>query len=115
MKVFKSVEVAMTRVYKSQAMAAVYEMMEGFYESGAIDKQTMREFDEACLTTVEMLSPAEIRDIREREHISQPVFARYLNVSKGLVSDWERGVKKPGGPALRLLTLVKKKGLQAIS
>lgn len=33
-----------------------------------------------------------------RKHISQPVFARYLNVSKNLVSDWKRGVKKPGGP-----------------
>lgn len=31
------------------------------------------------------------------QQFSQPVFARYLNVSKNLVSDWERGVKKPGG------------------
>lgn len=105
----------MTKTYKSEAFAAVHEMMEGFHESGAIDKQTMREFDEACLTSVDALAPEEIRAIREREHISQPVFARYLNVSKGLVSDWERGVRKPGGPALRLLTVVQKKGLQAIS
>ncbi|WP_234792444.1 helix-turn-helix domain-containing protein [Sphingobium yanoikuyae] len=96
-------------------MAAVHEMMEGFYQSGAIDKQTMREFDDACLTAVEPMPPEEIRAIREREHLSQPVFARYLNVSKGLVSDWERGVKKPGGPALRLLTVIQKKGVQAIA
>ncbi len=105
----------MTKTYKSEAMAAVHEMMEGFHQSGAIDKQTMREFDVACLMAVEPLAPEEIRAIREREHLSQPVFARYLNVSKGLVSDWERGVKKPGGPALRLLTVVQKKGLQAIA
>lgn len=49
------------------------------------------------------------------ESISQPVFARYLNVSKGLVSDWERGVKRPSGPALRLLTVVRNKCLQAIA
>ncbi len=61
------------------------------------------------------LAPEEIRAIREREHISQPVFARYLNVSKNMVSDWERGVKKPGGPALRLLTIVQKKGRDAIA
>ncbi len=61
--------------------------MEGFYETGAIDRQTMREFDVGCLTTLESLTPDEIRTIRERESISQPVFARYLNVSKGLVSD----------------------------
>ena len=105
----------MTKTYKNEAMAAVHEMMEGFHHSGAINKQTMREFDEACLTAAAPLAPAEIRAIREREHLSQPVFARYLNVSKNLVSDWERGVKKPGGPALRLLTVVQKKGLQAIA
>ncbi|WP_320203642.1 helix-turn-helix domain-containing protein [Agrobacterium rosae] len=105
----------MSKSYKSEAMAAIHEMMEGFHESGAIDKQTMREFDDACLTSVQALTPEEIRSIRESENISQPVFARYLNVSKGLVSDWERGVKKPGGPALRLLTVVQKKGLRAIS
>ena len=105
----------MTKAYKSEAMAAIHEMMEGFHQSGAIDKQTMREFDAACLTTIQALTPEEIRAIREREHLSQPVFARYLNVSKGLVSDWERGVKKPGGPALRLLTVVQKRGVDAIA
>lgn len=76
----------MVKVYKSGALAAIHEMMEGFHQCGAIDKQTMREFDDGCLTAVEALDPQEVRSIREREHISQPVFARYLNVSKGLVS-----------------------------
>ena len=75
----------MTRHYKDDAMAAVHGMMEGFHRSGAIDKQTMREFDEACLTAADPLAPEEIRALREREHLSQPVFARYLNVSKNLV------------------------------
>ncbi|WP_372825866.1 helix-turn-helix domain-containing protein [Polaromonas sp.] len=105
----------MVRKYRSDAFAAIHEMMEGLQEIGAIDKQTMREFDEACLTPVHVLAPEEIKQIRQREHISQPVFARYLNVSKNLVSDWERGVKKPGGPALRLLTVIQKKGLEAIA
>jgi putative transcriptional regulator len=105
----------MSKKYRSEAFAAIHEMMEGLHEVGAVDKQTMREFDEACLTPVHALAPEEIREIRAREHISQPVFARYLNVSKNLVSDWERGVKKPGGPALRLLTVIQKKGLAAIA
>lgn len=75
----------------------------------------MREFDAACLTPVQLLSAAQIKSLRLREHISQPVFAHYLNVSKNLVSDWERGVKKPGGPALRLLTVIQAKGLEAIA
>jgi len=105
----------MAKVYKSEAMAAVHGLMEGFHQSGAIDKQTLREFDEACLTPAKTLSPGEIRAIREQEAVSQPVFARYLNVSKNLVSEWERGAKRPGGPALRLLTVVKKNGLKAIA
>jgi hypothetical protein len=35
----------MSKACKSEAMAAIHEMMEGFHEPGAIDKQTMREFD----------------------------------------------------------------------
>lgn len=105
----------MTKKYRSDAFAAIHETMEALHEAGAVTKQTMREFDAACLTPVEVLSPEEIRLLRQREHLSQPVFARYLNVSKNLVSDWERGVKKPGGPALRLLTVIQKKGLLAIA
>jgi putative transcriptional regulator len=105
----------MAKQYRSDAMASIHETMEALEEVGAIDKQTMREFDDACLTPVEPLSPEAIRALREREHLSQPVFARYLNVSKNLVSDWERGVKRPGGPALRLLTVIEKKGIQAIA
>lgn len=105
----------MTKKYRSEAFAAMHETMEALYEVGAVDKQTMREFDHACLTPISVLKPEEIKEIRDREHVSQPVFARYLNVSKNLVSDWERGIKKPGGAALRLLTIVQKKGLVGIS
>jgi len=101
--------------YRSKAYAAIHETMEALHEAGAIDKQTMREFDETCVTPVLPMPPERIRALREREHLSQPVFALYLNVSKNLVSDWERGVKKPGGPALRLLTVVEKNGIQAIA
>ena len=56
-----------------------------------------------------------IKAIREAEHVSQPVFARYLNVSKNLVSHCERGAKKPGGPALRLLSIIQRNGLDAVA
>ena len=105
----------MAKRYRSNALAAVHETMEALHDIGAVDKQTMREFDDSCLTPVEILSPDDIKSLRLREHLSQPVFARYLNVSRNLVSDWERGVKRPGGPALRLLTVIQKKGLRAIA
>ena len=72
----------------------------------ASDKKTLREFDESCLSKPHEFSPEEIGAIRERENVSQAVFARYLNVTKNLVSDWDRGVKRPGGPAMVLLALV---------
>ncbi|MFQ5561469.1 MAG: helix-turn-helix domain-containing protein [Nitrospinota bacterium] len=101
--------------YKSDAFAAVHETMDALHQIGAIDKKTMRSFDKACLETLTEIKPGAIRDLRERENVSQPIFATYLNVSKNLVSDWERGVKKPGGPALRLLNVVQKHGLDALA
>ena len=101
--------------YKSEAFAAIHETMDSLRQIGAIDKTTMRDFDTACLETVSEIAPKAIRELRTREHVSQPVFAMYLNVSKNLVSDWERGVKKPGGPALRLLNIVQKHGLSALT
>lgn len=104
-----------TRSYKSEAFAAIHETAEALRDVGAIGKHTMRDFDAACLAPVQALAPEEIRAIRERERVSQPIFARYMNVSKNLVSDWERGAKRPGGPALRLLAIVREHGLRAIA
>ena len=103
------------KTYKSEAMAAIHETMSGLYEAGMVPKSTMREFDELCLTPVEPLSPQEIKAIREGVQASQAVFARHLNVSTGVVSQWERGEKSPRGASLKLLTLVKKKGLECIA
>lgn len=104
-----------TKTYKSDAFAAIHETMSGMYDAGVIDKKTMRQFDEACLTPVHEFSATEIKALREREEVSQTVFALYMNVSKDSVSQWERGLKKPAGPTLKLLSLIKQKGLSAIA
>ena len=96
-------------------MASIHETAEGLHAAGVMDKQTMRKFDEACLTPVLPLTAEEIRALREREGASQAVFARYLNVSTGLVSQWERGEKRPQGTSLKLLSLVAKHGLAAVA
>jgi putative transcriptional regulator len=44
-----------------------------------------------------------IRAIRNRLNLSQPVFAGLLNVSDASVKAWERGVRAPEGPTMRLL------------
>ena len=68
-------------------------------------KRTMKAFDETCLTPVEDMPPEKIRAHRFRDNASQAVFARHLNVTAGLVSQWERGEKRPGGASRNLLTL----------
>lgn len=105
----------MTKKYKSSALAALHESMQGLHDMGRVDTTTMRTFDASCLTPVELMTPDEIIAIRSKEGVSQNVFAHYLNVSVGSVSKWERGEKRPGGSALKLLALVKSKGLQAIA
>ena len=105
----------MSKKYRSDAMAAIHETMQALRDVGAIDKKTMRGFDVACLTPIRPLKPKQIKAIRERERVSQSVFANYLNVTSSLVSKWERGEKRPSGPSLKLLSIVKSKGLDAIA
>jgi putative transcriptional regulator len=83
------------KTYKSDALAAIHETV--------------------CLTPIEDFTGNDIRALREREQVSQDVFARYLNVSKGMVSKWECDKKQPTGSSKKLLSLVKKKGLSAIA
>lgn len=101
--------------FKSDAFEAIHSAVTGMYEAGTIDKQTMRTFDETCLSIPTELSPDDIKALREDNHVSQPVFARYLNTSESTVQKWETGAKRPSGPALKLLDIVRKHGLQVLS
>jgi putative transcriptional regulator len=104
----------MKRSYRDPLMASLHKTMEDCHVAGAISKTTMREFDTLCLTPLIEVAPEAIRALRDSEEISQTVLARHLNVTPGLVSQWERGEKKPSGPSLKLLSLIKHKGLDAI-
>lgn len=106
---------ATRKKYKSEAFEAIHSAVEGMYDAGTINKQTMRTFDEACLTVPVDFSPAEIKSLREENRLSQPVFARYINTSESTVQKWESGAKRPSGPALKLLDIVRKHGLQVLS
>ena len=105
----------MARQYGSDVLASVHETALGMADAGVMSKRTLKDFDEMCLTPVEEMAPGDIRALRLRENASQAVFARHLNVTTGLVSQWERGEKRPRGPSLKLLTLVAKNGLGAVA
>ncbi len=105
---------ATKRKFKSAAFEAIHSSATALHKVGAIDKTTMKGFDDSCLTALPTLKPAQIKDLRLRHRVSQPVFARYLNTSESTVEKWETGAKQPSGMALKLLFVVEKHGLEAL-
>jgi putative transcriptional regulator len=101
--------------FKSGLSEAIHSSASALYRVGAIDKATMRQFDESCLSVPTAMAPRRIKRIRESQHVSQPVFARYLNTSESTVEKWESGVKRPSGMALKLLDIVEKHGLKMLA
>src|ERR1700688_1838248 len=106
---------ATKRKFKSEAFEAIHSSASALQKVGATDKATMRRFDEASLAVPVKLKPAQIKQLRERNHVSQPVFARYLNTSESTVEKWETGAKRPSGMALKLLAIIDKHGLQVLT
>jgi putative transcriptional regulator len=101
--------------FKSDAFEAIYASARALHKVGTIDKATMRDFDIACLSSPKPFAPNQIKQLRESHHVSQPVFARYLNTSESTVEKWETGAKRPSGMALKLLTIVQKHGLHVLT
>jgi putative transcriptional regulator len=102
-------------VKKSRLLSEMRETARGLARVGAMDKQTLKQFDSLTLPTVRDLSAKEIRAIRARARVSQAVFAAMLNTSVSTVQKWEIGEKRPSGPSLKLLDLILRKGVEALS
>ncbi|NQV85441.1 MAG: DNA-binding transcriptional regulator [Rhodospirillales bacterium] len=105
----------MSRKTSSPILDAIHETAKGLHDAEVMSEMTMREFDVLCLPPVKEYTSAEIKRIRVRQHVSQPVFAAYLNVTKSTVAQWEQGDKTPRGASLKLLELVDRKGLVALA
>lgn len=97
---------------KSKILESIYESAKGMHEIGVMDALTMRKFESLCKNPVHELSPQEIKQIRLKAKVSQPVFAWYLNVKPTTVKKWETGENSPSGPALKLLNVVERRGLE---
>ena len=101
--------------FKSDAFAAIHASASALQKVGAIELTTMRKVDASCLAKPVTLAPKQIKGIRLRAHVSQTVFARYLNTSESTVQKWESGSKQPSGMALKLLAVVQKHGLDVLA
>ena len=101
--------------FKTDAFAAIHSSAGALHKINAISKTTMRDFDTACLAAPAEIKPQQIKKIRELNHVSQPIFARYLNTTESTVQKWEAGAKRPSGTALKLLSVVQKHGLEVLA
>jgi putative transcriptional regulator len=103
----------------SRLARALVETAEGMHKAGlldraAYDKITMRHLGPQGRPKVAPVTAAQIRAMRERANMSQAVFAGHLNITPGYLSQLERGAKHPTGAALALLSVIKRKGIDAI-
>lgn len=99
----------------SNILDAVIETAHDLHEAGAMDDVTMREFDALKLPPIKQYTAVQIKRIRKKNKVSQPVFAAYLNTSPSTVRQWEQDKKHPRGTALKLINLVEKQGIEALA
>lgn len=102
------------RKHRSDAFEAIHSAAAGLLAIGAIDKQTMREFDASCLVEPD-LKAADVRRIRKSVKVSQDVFARYLGTTKSTVQKWETAANTPNPFAQRLMHIIEKHGLDILA
>ena len=86
----------------------------GLMDAATHTKITLRHLGDKADVMAEPMTGDQIRKLREQAHLSQAVFARCLNLTVGYVSQLERGTKRPSGPALVLLNVIRRKGIEAI-
>lgn len=92
----------------------VLDSAKSLYDAELIDATTMREFEALNSKPVKKLTPAQIKKLRIHHKVSQQVLASLLNVSKSSVKQWEMGERHPSGPALKLLNLIERNGIESI-
>jgi putative transcriptional regulator len=110
---------ATKRKQPSRLTKALLETADDMRRAGIMDemthaKITLRHLGDKANAVTEPITGEDIRKLREEAHMSQAVFARYLNLTVGYVSQLERGAKRPTGPALVLLNIIRRKGIEAI-
>ncbi len=99
---------------KSALLEAVHETANDLHRMGLIDQRKMRRYEALCLDQIPEYDAKKIRQLRDRYHLSQSVLATVLNTSVSTVKQWEIGDKHPSGPSQKLLSILERKGLEAL-
>lgn len=103
----------------SKFAEAILETAEDMHRIGVMndatyERITVRHLGAKPLHTAKPIKAIEIKKLRQSANLSQAAFARYLNLTPGYISQLERGAKQPKGPALALLNVIRRKGVEAI-
>lgn len=103
----------------SNLTAALLETADDLHDGGLMSddtyrKITVRHMGPEAPPTAVPISAQEIRTVREEAHLSQAALAKYLNLTTGYISQLERGTKQAKGPALALLNVIRRKGIEAL-
>jgi putative transcriptional regulator len=94
------------RAVEEDVLATAHGLAAALHRAGAMDAFSMREMDKLCLPPRPDYSGTDVKRIRAATRMSQPVFPRLLGVEQSAVAQWERGAKRPSGPALWLLEML---------
>jgi putative transcriptional regulator len=100
--------------FKSPAFEAIHSAAAGLYSVDAIAQETMRSFDETCISRVSDFQPGEIKALRPTQRQSAG-FCPLSEHQRVHGPKWESGAKRPGGLALKLLNIVQKHGLEVLA
>jgi len=104
----------MTNKLNSRIIEEMTGTIEGLHKAGVITKRSMDEFITLRHLEVRPMTAKRIKQLRSKSHLSQAVFALAMNTNLSTIQKWEAGDKKPSGTSLKLLSLIEKKGLEAI-
>jgi len=91
----------------------LHESVTEAYHAGIVDLNVMQKYDKLCMIETHDMKPEEIQYIRKKiVKVTQPEFAKLLCISPSTVAKWEVGDKKPTRTALKLLSLIERKGIE---
>lgn len=97
---------ALAGTKKRNLFAEIAEGFEALADQRA-GKRTMRTH-EVDLKPAPDVTPDELLALRERLHLSRPVFARYLRTNPRTLENWEQGRARPNAQAALLIRMVER-------
>lgn len=94
-------------------MNGAIETASGMYKYDIIDMRRLRKYETLC-APVYKFTGVEVKELRNRIKVSQPVLAQLINTIVATIRAWESGQKNPRNPSCKLLDILARKGIEAL-